>query len=870
MPTKFLATLCHRFFRREASEYDLHAELQSHLALDVQQRVERGASPEAARQAALRELGNIGLITEVVRDGWGWTWLEALLRDARYAVRMVRKSPGMSLVVILMLALGIGSTTAIFTFVNGILLRPLPFPEPNQLVMLWEVPPHTKKPNVVALGNFVSWKQRSHSFQSLAAFLGAPMNLVTPQQSEQVPGLKVTSDFFATLGTPPLLGRTFRSGEYFREKPLEVVLSYRAWQTRFGGRSDVIGKKISIDMRHHEIIGVMPPGFGFPNVEADLYTPLAINGEQGRNFSIIGRLRPRVSIGAAKAEVASIAAHTAGENLSMNAGWSATVVPLLEQTVGNIRPILLLLFLAVGLLLLIACSNVGNLLLMRSGARARELGVRLALGASKARVARQLLVESLLLASLGGLSGIALSAISVEVIRNKLPESLQIPRLNEITLQVPVLAFSVCVTVLSCILFGLAPALQALKHDLIRDLRAATRSTISGGKLRNMLVIAEVALAVILVLAAGLMVRSFVRLSGVESGFHIDHVLTLQMLLLPVRNEQFRAESVDNMLTRIRTLPGVLSAGSIGILPMQGTNSGTWYYRVDHPEPAPSNRPEGDISIITPGYFRTLGIPLLRGRDFDNHDRKGSKQVAILNQTAAHMLFPGEDPIGKQVKVWWADPSPIVEIVGVARDIRHSQLNSPPDPCLFMPNDQQPFPFTSLVVRTVSNPLALASAIRQQIRQIDADQGVAKVATLTQMVAGSIARPRVEAFLLAIFGSTALALACIGLYGVVAYSVAQRFREIGLRMALGASAPSVFRTILADGFRLTLMGLLSGLASGFLLARYVRSLLFEIEPNDPMTLCAVTSIILVVSLIACCWPAYRATTVDPASMLREE
>jgi len=385
-----------------------------------------------------------------------------------------------------------------------------------------------------------------------------------------------------------------------------------------------------------------------------------------------------------------------------------------------------------------------------------------------------------------------------------------------------------------------------------------------------MLVVAEVALAVILVLAAGLMVRSFVRLSSVESGFHTEHVLTLQMLLLPVRDEQFRAEAVDDMLTHIRGLPGVISAGSIGILPMQGTNSGTWYYRADRPEPAPSSRPVGDISIITPSYFRTLGIPILRGRDFDIHDRKGSRQVAILNQTAAHMLFRGEDPIGKRLTVWWADPKPVVEIVGVTHDIRHSQLSSPPDPCLFMPNDQQPFPFTSLVVRTAGNPLALVSAIRQQIRQVDADQGVAKVETMTQMVAGSIARPRAEAFLLTMFGMIALGMACVGLYGVIAYSVAQRFREIGIRLALGASALSVFRAVLTDGFRLTVMGLLSGLAVALLFTGYVRSLLFEIQPSDPVTLCAVAGTILLVSLVACCWPAYRAMTVDPALMLREE
>jgi putative ABC transport system permease protein len=365
------------------------------------------------------------------------------------------------------------------------------------------------------------------------------------------------------------------------------------------------------------------------------------------------------------------------------------------------------------------------------------------------------------------------------------------------------------------------------------------------------------------------MVRSFIRLLRVNPGFHAEHVLTLRMLLLPVRDEQFHAEVVRNILTRVRTLPGVVAAGSIGVLPMEGTNSGTWYYRADQPEPAPSHRPAGDVSIITPGYFRGLGIPILRGRDFDEHDRSGSLQVAILNQTAAGLFFPHEDPIGKRLRVWW-NHSPTVQIVGVAGDIRHSQLNSPPDPCLFMPNDQQPFPFTSLVVRTSGDPLALTGAIRQQIRDVDADQGVSKVETMTQLVSDSVARPRVESFVLTTFGFLAIILACIGLYGVISYSVTQRSRDIGIRLALGAATFSIFRSVLVEGLRLTVVGMLVGLAGVLLLMRYVRSLLFEIQPTDPLTLFSVFSLIIAVSLLACYWPAHRATTVDPAVTLREE
>jgi hypothetical protein len=741
MPRNILKFLIQRFFRRASTERDLQDELASHLAAEIRERVGRGESPEAAREAAMREFGNVGLVSEVTRDMWGFVILEQFVQDVRYGIRMLRKSTGLTIVVTLMLALGIGGVTAIFTFVNGILLRPLPFPSSDRLVTIWEVPPRTTKQNVVAIDNFAAWQQQNHSLESMAAVINLPMNLLTPHSSEQVPGLAVTSEFFHTLGTPPLIGRTFHPGEYLREKPREVVLSYGTWQSRFGGRRDVIGKKISIDVSHHEIIGVMPPGFGLPGVDADLYVPLPMRSGGGRNYSVIGRLRPGVPVSAAEAEMATIAARTAKANAELNAGWSATIVPLLDQTVGTVRPILLVVFAAVCLLLLLACANIANLLLMHSSVRGQEISIRVALGAPKVRIARQLVIEMALLASLGGLAGTALAAISVAVLRATVPETLHIPRLNEITVDGRPLATSLGMTMLSCILFGLAPVAQTFKRDIIRDLHSVTRSITSGRSLRNVLVVAEVAIAVVVVAAAGLLMRSFLRLTRVDAGFHAEHVLTLQMLLLPV-------------------------------------------------------------SIITPGYFSTLGIPILQGRDFNQYDRKDRQPVAIVNETAARMFFPRENPIGKQLRVWWDDPQPVVQIVGVAHDIRHSTLSAAPDPCLFMPNDQYPFPFTGLVVRTVGDPLRLTAAIRREIRKVDDDQGISKVETMTRMVAGSIARPRAEAFLLTTFGGIALLIACVGIYGVIAYSVTQRSRSIGIRLALGASSAEIFRAVLADGFRL--------------------------------------------------------------------
>ena len=869
MAMKALRFVLRLFFKRRQLDEDLNDELASHIAMETSLRLQEGESPEAARQAALRQFGNVGLVADVTRSTWGFTGFEQALQDVRYASRSFVRTPLFSAIVIVTLALGIGSSTTIFSLLDGILLRALPFPESNRLMMLWELPPQTQKPNVVNLSNFVAWRERNHSFESMAVFLGLPMNLLSDQESQQVPGLAVTADFFSTLGTAPLLGRTFRRGEYWTDVPREVVLSYSAWQHLFGGRPDIIGKKISVNVSHHEIIGVMPPGFGLPNNKAEIYVPQAIFMNEGRNYSVVARLRPGINPEAAKAEMATLAAQTALENVQMDSGWSATAVPLLDQAVGSVRPILLMIFASVGLVLLLACANVANLLMMRASGRAREICVRLALGAGRNRILRQLLIESLLLALLGGLSGVALSGVALRLLKGLLPESLQIPRLNEVTLNVTVLLYAAAVSILSAVIFGLAPALQSLRCNVSEDLHQSTRSVTSGRGARRALVVTEIALALVLVSAAGLMVRSFLRLTSVDPGFRAESVLTVRMMLLPAQKKEYRAEVVREMLDRIHSLPGVVADGSIGILPMEGTNSGTYYYRADRPEPAPNARPVGDVSIITPGYFDAMRIPMIRGRAFNTQDRTGSPLVAILNQSAARMLFPGEDAVGKRVKVEWTN-NDVVEVIGVAADIRHSGVSTPPDPCLFMPNDQQPFPFTALVVRTVGEPAQLEKAIREQIRLVDADQGISKIEEMEQMVSDSIARPRLEAMVLTLFGVIALGLASIGLYGLIAFSVAQRAREIGIRVALGASRAGVFRMILGDGLRLTLVGGILGLAAIFGLTRFLRSLLFEIQPLDPLTLTSVICLLTFVSLFACYVPARRATKADPAAVLREE
>jgi putative ABC transport system permease protein len=565
----------------------------------------------------------------------------------------------------------------------------------------------------------------------------------------------------------------------------------------------------------------------------------------------------------------AIAAHIAEERPQTNANWSATVVPLHEHTVGQIRRPLLVLFAAVIFVLLIACANIASLLLMRATLRAREFAIRRALGAGAWRLLRQVLVECLVLAGMGTLLGIALAWLSVRAFIRLTPATVTLPRLDELSIDSSVLLFATAIAVVTALLFSLGPALAAGRPERSRSLSSGRSVVSRQRRLQSLMVIAEVALALPLLAGAGLMVQSLIRLTQVEPGFRAEGVLTVQMLLLPVRDRAFHAEFVTEALARVRALPGVSAAGSIGRLPMDGDNSGSWYYRADRPDPPLGQRPGGDISIITPGYFSAMTIPLVKGRDFEDRDRIGSPPVAILNQTAARVLFGDEEVLGRRLKVSWSDARE-VEVVGVASDIRHSQLHTSPDPCLFMPNAQQPFPFSALVVRTTGDPRRLAEAVEREIRSVDPDQGVGEIQTMEQLVSDAIARPKAQTMLFAVFGGLALVLVCIGIYGVLAYAVAQQTREIGVRVALGATPASAFAFVLRDGLRITAVGLIVGLGVALLLTRYMQGLLFEVEPFNPAVFASVTMLLTLVATVACAVPAARATRVEPAMVLRDE
>ncbi|MPZ21718.1 MAG: FtsX-like permease family protein [Luteitalea sp.] len=870
-----------RLRRRAQDEQDLDDEVRFHLAQEAQLRIERGVPPEEARTSARRDFGNIPLVTEATRDMWGWTWLERIAQDVRFAGRMLARSPAFTVVALCTLALGIGATTAIFTVVNSVLLRALSFPEPDRLVMVWEQSPSGNTTNVVQTQNFLDWRTRNRAFEAIAAFRQLPANVMFGGEAEQVLSLTVTAEFFSVLDVPPMLGRPILSGEGRPGGQGTVVLSHTFWQRWFGGNPTIIGRSISVNGRPLEIVGVMPAGFSFPGVRAELFSPLVIDPvtapQDGRNFSTVARLRRGVGVQAAQADMDGIAAQTARERPQMNARWGANVVPLRDEAVGQIRPALLVLFGAVGCVLLIACANVANLLLMRATARARELTIRLALGAGRWRLAHQLVVESVLLAGLGGALGLLLALFGVPILVSLFPETFPLPRADEIRVDGWVLGFTTCVSMGAGILFGVLPGFLARRNDPMRVLHGSGRAVVgSGAKVRALLVTGEVALALMLVVGTGLMVRSLTHLYAVDPGFRPEHVLTLRMLLLPSKylDVSRRAAFVEQVLERVREIPGVTAAGSVHFLPLSGSESGTGVYRADRPAPAPGAGSSASVSVITPGYFPALGIPVIAGRDIDQRDRMDALRVAIVNQAFAREFFPNDEPLGKRLKVWWSstrgDDIPEFEIVGLAGNVRHEGMHKGANPTVFLVHGQEPNLFASLVVRTAGEPLTVAAAVRKAIRSIDPEQGVSDVQTMESVLADSVARPRLQAILFGLFGALALVMACVGLYGLISYSVQQRVREMGVRLALGAAPSSILRLVVGEGLRLTVVGLVVGLVAALMLTRYLATLLYGVTPTDPGVFVAVGALLLTVAITACYLPARRATRIDPARVLRDE
>ena len=807
--------------------------------------------------------------------------MDTLRQDLRYAIRRLTKSPGFTAVAVLTLALGIGANTAIFSVVNGVLLKPLPFAQPAQLVgifHMWE-----GRRTTMSGPNFWDLKKQSRTLADAAAFSRDRMILTGQGEPVRLDGTEVTGSFFDVLGARPLWGRTFREDDNEPGKPRIVVLSYGLWQQRFGGRPDAIGKKIMLNGVSTEIVGVMPAGFAFPTGRV-LWTPIEystnfITGQRGAWYlTAIGRARNGIPPEQVTAEVETIGKQLAAKYPDANAGLDFTAVPLLEAMVGDIRRAVLMLLGAVGFVLLIACVNVANLLLARAAARESEMAVRTALGAGRGRLVRQLLTESVMLGLLGAGFGLLFAVWGVEILIGMQPQG--IPRLDDVSVDRTVVIFAVSLAVLTGLVFGLVPAMQSTRGGVAGTLKESGRGALtsrSGSRVRSALVIAEMALAVMLLAGAGLLIRSFTRLAAVDPGFRVEPALTFELSLPDSRYEQEPQQVMffDQLLPRLKSIPGVRSAGGILSLPLSGTSMVLNFMVAGRPPVPPAQQPAMQVRVATPEYFSTIGIPLRRGRLFSDQDREGSPPVVLITEAAVKQYFPNEEPIGKKITLGWGrgpgTPRAGGEVIGIIGDVKDAGLNEADPPQLYLPYRQWPVQGMALVLKTSVPPASVADAARREVYAVDPSLPVANVRTLEQVVSRSISQPRFYMTLLAIFAGVALVLAAVGIFGVLSYAVVQRTREIGIRMALGARERSVVGLVVRHAMVMAVAGVAVGSVSAWVLSTSMMSgLLFSTDPRDAVTFCAVAVTLTVVALLAAYVPARRATRVDPIVALRAE
>jgi putative ABC transport system permease protein len=864
--------------RKRRIERELTEEVSTYVEMLTEEKMKQGLNEQDARRTALLEMGGVEQVKEEVRASRAGSGIESFVMDLRYGWRSLMKKPGFTLTAIIALGLGIGANTAIFSVINGVLLRSLSYANPDGIVMLWErSATGTNAQNVVSPANFLDWQQQSTSFEQMAATVDQRVNLTGGRgEPEEIKAQFVSQAFFPVLGVQPLLGRGFLPEEDTVGKDLVIVLSHELWQTRFGSDPEIVGKQATISGRQRTVVGVMPPGFHFLDNHVRAWMPLALDPainyreRGGRYLKVVARLKPGVTVQQAQGELTGIAKQLEQTHVKYNTGWGVNVVPMHEQVVGEIRPILVVLFAAVAFVLLIACANVANLLLSRAASRQKELAVRAALGASRLRLVRQMLTESVLLALMGGIVGVLLAFWGIQLLIGFGPDN--IPRLTEITIDPRVLGFTFVVALLTGVGFGMIPALQASRPDLNDALKEGSRGSTGGRSrtFRNIFVVAEVSLALVLLIGAGLMIRSFMRLQSVETGFNPENVLTMR-LQLPRKNYGEPHQIVDffkRAQERIATLPGVQAVGAISYLPLTGPAARDGFSIVGEPEPAPGQEPPCEVRVVTTDYFAAMGIPLLRGRLLDERDGKDSR-VLLINETLAKKHFPNEDPIGKRIKVSWSDGE-VDEIVGVVGDIREGALNKDPEPAIYWPHPREPYSGMALVVRANGDAARLSGIVPKEIRALDPEQPVADLRTMEQVVSKSIARPRFNTVLLAIFAGVALVLASVGLYGVMNYSATQRTHEIGIRMALGADRRDIMRLVVGNGMLLTFIGIGIGVAASWGLTRLLQSLLFGVAATDLPTYAAVSALLIAVALVANYIPARRAMRVNPVIALRYE
>lgn len=805
--------------------------------------------------------------------------MDTLWKDLRYSVRCLAKQPVFTLIAVLTLALGIGANTAIFSVVNALLLKPLSFPQLERIVTLWDKSPSRGvQHNEVAIANYLDWRAQNQSFDQLSLYRWWSTNL-SVEPPERIQGYLITANLLDTLGVKPLLGRAFTDEENQPGKDAVTILTFGLWQRRFGSDPNIVGKAITLNGISRTVVGVLPPGFNYPK-GVEVLSPLAITSQLAQSrgshgYYVVGRLKANVSPQQAQADLDAITGRLEKQYPETNAGWGVTVYPIIADTVRLYSKAVWLMMGAVGFVLLIACANIANLMLARAAGRHKEIALRAALGASRWRIVRQLLTESVILALAGGALGVLVAYWSIELIRVASPgEAARFAAgWDQLGINFPVLAFTLVISFVSGLLFGLAPAWQVSKPDLNDALKEGGRRTTGGShRLRGLLVVSEVALSLMLLVTAGLLLRSFLSLVNTNPGFNPDRLLTMSLNLPAARykDDPQRAAFFQTLVQRVKALPGVESAAAVNYLPLGGANSSDAFLIEGLPEPQAGQEFDGRYRVCTPDYFQTMGIAIRQGRGFTDQDKAGTQPVIIVNETLAHRFWPNENAVGKRMRFYGPlDKAPWMQVVGVVQDVKH-ELNLAVTPDYYLPHAQDPWNAMVLVTRASGEPAALAGPIRQEVWSLDKGQPVFDVYTMKEVRALSVLLYSFSSVTLGIFGAVALMLAAVGIYGVMAYGVSQRTHEIGIRMALGARSADVLQLVVGNGMVLALIGIGVGLAGAWGLTRFMASLLVGVSATDALTMTAVSFLLLLVALIACYLPARRATKVDPLVALRYE
>jgi predicted permease len=873
----------HSVLCRSRADAELQREIEIHIQELTQQAIAEGMSEGEARARALREFGATERIKEECRDARGVNRIQDFVQDLRYGFRMFRKSPGFSAVAVLTLALGLGANTAMFSIVHAVLLRSLPYPHSNELVLMFDVP--LKRPDAlsgISYRDFTEYRSQNGVFSEIAGNTFHDLTLTGAGEPWIVNTADVTPEIFSLLNAKPLAGRTLLPEDGKPGAAAVAVVSENLWRSRFGSNPALVGQSITLDMRRFTVVGILPAAFRYPDgaprqdvwisvLQDPLFGPLATQ-PRVRLLGVIGRLKPGISLTEAQAEMNTLSARLAKEFSAEDSGLTIRINPYRETVVGNVKSTLLILLSAVGLLLLMACANIANLLLSKATSRAREIAVRIALGASRARIVRQLLTESVLLALLGGLAGVLLACSAVWTLQPFLPSDLA--QISSIHVGGPVLAFALSLSLAAALAFGLAPALLATPSNLQTSMREGGERTGQhrGQHVRSFLAIGEISLAMVLLIAGGLLIRSLALVTSVNPGFDPQNVTEAEISLPQFqysKPQQWTAFSGELMM-RLDAQPGLQDSAMAAPLPMDRQGQATFEFSIVGNAPLPRGKPTtADYATVSPDYFRVMRIPLLRGRFFAQQDSSSSPKVAIISETLARRYFPNQNPIGRQMRFGFPPNSDVSrEIVGVVGDVRDVALSQKPGPIMYVPFAQAPLHGGEVVVRSSLSTSSVAAAIRQEVHSIDKDLPVTDVEPFRNALGQSVSRERFRTFLLGSFSALALVLAAVGIFGVVAYSVSQRRQEIGIRMALGAQRRDVLRLILGHGAKLALLGLGIGVVFAFLLTRLMASQLYSVSATDPLTFGAVALVLLGVSVTACYIPARRALRVDPMVVLR--